>query len=58
MKNLRKNRVMEAYRENHLTQMRKKISKELLHHALEKDSTLTILGILTENKKERERREK
>ncbi len=58
MKNLRKNRVMEAYRENHLTQMKKKINKELIHHALEEDSSLTILRILIENKKEQERGKK
>ncbi len=58
MKNLRKNRVMETYRENHLTQMKKKINKELIHHALEEDSSLTILRILIENKKEQERGEK
>jgi hypothetical protein len=58
MKSSRKNRVMETYRENHLTQMKKKISKELIHHSLEEDSSLTILRILIENKKERERGEK
>lgn len=58
MKNLRKNRVMETYRENHLTQMKKKINKELIHHALEEDSSLTILRILIENKKEQERGKK
>lgn len=49
---------MESYRENHLTQMKKKISREQIRHALEEDAALTIIKILIENKKERERREK
>jgi hypothetical protein len=57
MKSIRKTRLLENYRENHLAQMKKKINKELLH-VMEEDSRLSILQILSENKKEVKRGEK
>jgi len=57
MKSIRKTRLLENYRENHLAQMKKKINKELLH-VMEEDSRLSILQILSEDKKEVKRGEK
>ncbi|MFI5304175.1 MAG: hypothetical protein ACHQYP_05195 [Nitrospiria bacterium] len=57
MKSSRKTRLLENYRENHLAQMKKKINKELLH-VMEEDSRLSILQILSENKKEVKKGEK
>lgn len=58
MKSSRKQRPLESYRENHLNQMKKKISTEFIHHSREEDSRLTILQILAEIKKENKKGDK
>jgi hypothetical protein len=50
MKSIRKNRLPETYRENHLSQMRHKISAEFDRHARKGDSRLTILQMLADKK--------
>jgi hypothetical protein len=58
MKSSRKQRPPDTYRENHLNQMKKKITTEFIRHSKEEDSRLTILQILTEMENENKKGDK